>query len=214
MVRPSALLRNAPKPMSADHTKYHVASTGFWKKFRDNVAVNPEISTGLPIPTLNRFPQPASRPEKYATPATSASDPAFNPYWKRDSRRSYPQTSVITQTHLSSLLLSSPTLSSLPSPETAVETKQESSAIAPGSEPSDAQQVVPASEVPDLSTVLDKIPAGKAFLGGGLTTGQGSGSLPPLPPASNLHSGVKWTPKAGAEVPHGKYDYFPMYTVC
>ena len=41
--------------------------------------VNPEISSGLPIPTLNRFPQPGSRPERYATPATQASDVAFNP---------------------------------------------------------------------------------------------------------------------------------------
>ncbi|KIR27898.1 hypothetical protein I307_02818 [Cryptococcus deuterogattii 99/473] len=84
MVRPTALLRNAanaakPKPMSADHTKYHLAPTGFWKKFRDAVVVNPEISSGLPLPTENRYPQPASRPETYATPATKASDPAFNP---------------------------------------------------------------------------------------------------------------------------------------
>lgn len=41
--------------------------------------VNPEISSGLPIPELNRNPAPASRPELYATPATEASDIAFNP---------------------------------------------------------------------------------------------------------------------------------------
>lgn len=34
-----------------------------------------------------------------------ASDPAQNPYWKRDVRRAYPQLSVITQTELSSLLV-------------------------------------------------------------------------------------------------------------
>ncbi|OXH01170.1 hypothetical protein J010_06375 [Cryptococcus neoformans] len=196
--------------MSADHTKYHVAPTGFWKKFRDTVVVNPEISSGLPIPTENRYPQPASRPETYATPATKASDPAFNPYWKRDARRSYPQTSVITQSHLSTLLLSSPALASLPSPETAVETKWESSGIAPASPPSDAQQVVPASKVPALADVLQKLPEGKAYLGGGLTTGQGEG-LPPVPPPAQRNK--KWVPKAGEPVPHGKYDYFPMYTV-
>lgn len=41
--------------------------------------VNPEISSGLPIPELNRYPQPGSREERYATPATQASDVAFNP---------------------------------------------------------------------------------------------------------------------------------------
>jgi len=36
----------------------------------DTFSVNPDISSGLPIATLNRNPQPASRPEKYSTPAT------------------------------------------------------------------------------------------------------------------------------------------------
>ncbi|KAK2463290.1 hypothetical protein APHAL10511_004945 [Amanita phalloides] len=89
----------------ADATLYHLSPKGFWKKFRDVVSVNPAISSGLPVPSLNRHPQPASRPEKYATPATKASDPAHNPYWKRDVRRAYPQLSVITQTELSSLLI-------------------------------------------------------------------------------------------------------------
>lgn len=35
----------------------------------------------------------------------SASDPAQNPYWKRDVRRAYPQLSVVTQPDLSSLLI-------------------------------------------------------------------------------------------------------------
>lgn len=131
-------------------------------------------------------------------------------YWKRDTRRSYPQTSVITQSDLSALLLSSPALSSLPSPETAVETKPESSGIAPASPPSDAQQVVPAGKVPVLADVLQKLPQGKAYLGGGLTTGQGQG-LPPVAPPALISS--KWVPKAGEPVPHGEYAYFPMYTV-
>ena len=36
----------------------------------DAVVVNPEISSGLPIASINRYPQPASRPEKYTSPAT------------------------------------------------------------------------------------------------------------------------------------------------
>ena len=84
-------------------------------------AINPEISSGLPLQGVNRFPPPASRPECHSTPATKglknifcaliysehfiASDPAQNPYWKRDVRRAYPQLSVITQDQLSQLLI-------------------------------------------------------------------------------------------------------------
>ncbi|EKM54264.1 uncharacterized protein PHACADRAFT_97480 [Phanerochaete carnosa HHB-10118-sp] len=107
----------------ADHTLYHLSPKGFWKKFRtscfvalctrwldavctgDAVVINPEISSGLPIQGVHRYPPPASRPEKYSTPATKASDPAQNPYWKRDVRRAYPQLSVVTQTELSTLLI-------------------------------------------------------------------------------------------------------------
>ncbi|KAH8101988.1 hypothetical protein DFH11DRAFT_1523189 [Phellopilus nigrolimitatus] len=75
---------------AADHTLYHLSPKGFWKKFRDAVVVSPSISSGLPLAAVNRYPQPASRPEKYATPATKASNPAENPYWKRDVRRAAP----------------------------------------------------------------------------------------------------------------------------
>lgn len=36
----------------------------------DVAVVNPEISSGLPLPDIHRFPPPGSRPEKYSTPAT------------------------------------------------------------------------------------------------------------------------------------------------
>lgn len=39
----------------------------------DVVVINPDISSGLPLPDVNRYPQPGSRPEKYATPATKGS---------------------------------------------------------------------------------------------------------------------------------------------
>jgi len=96
------------KPVPAESTLYHLAPKGFWKKFRDAIVVNPEISTGLPLPSVNRYPQPGSRPEKYSTPATLASDPARNPYWKRDARRQYPRLSVVDQSELAQLLLASP----------------------------------------------------------------------------------------------------------
>ncbi|KAF5348626.1 hypothetical protein D9758_006852 [Tetrapyrgos nigripes] len=90
---------------AADSTLYHLSPKGFWKKFRDAIVINPEISSGLPMQGINRYPPPGSRPEKYSTPATKASDPAQNPYWKRDVRRAYPQLSVITQPGLSQLLI-------------------------------------------------------------------------------------------------------------
>jgi len=93
---------------AAEHTLYHLSPRGFWKKFRDQVVVNPEISSGLPLPSINRMPPPGSRPEQAATPATKASDPAQNPYWKRDVRRVYPQLSVVTQPELATFLLQSP----------------------------------------------------------------------------------------------------------
>ncbi|KAK8866032.1 hypothetical protein IAR55_001183 [Kwoniella newhampshirensis] len=215
MVRAAAVLRNAanagkPKPMSADHTLYHVAPTGFWKKFHKAMVVNPDISSGLPIPDKNRYPQPASRPEKYATPATKASDIAFNPYYKRDVRRAYPQTSVVTQSELSSLLLSSPTLGSLPSPETAETVRSDSSSIAPNADSSAASQSIVTSSVPSLSSVLEKLPAGKAFLGAGIRTASIGNGLPPAPPSPVTG---KWVPKQGAEVPHDKDAYFPMLVV-
>ena len=36
----------------------------------DAVVVNPEISSGIPLAGVNRWPQPGSRPEKYSSPAT------------------------------------------------------------------------------------------------------------------------------------------------
>ncbi|TFL04727.1 NUZM, NADH-ubiquinone oxidoreductase 21.3 kDa subunit [Pterulicium gracile] len=90
---------------AAESTLYHLKPKGFWKKFRDTVVVNPEISSGLPLADQNRTPQPASRHELYSTPATKASDPAENPYWKRDVRRAYPRLSVVTQNELSTLLI-------------------------------------------------------------------------------------------------------------
>ncbi|KAF7288638.1 RRM domain-containing protein [Mycena chlorophos] len=91
--------------VAADSTLYHLSPRGFWARFRAIAAVNDQISTGLPLPSINRFPPPASRPEKYSTPATKASDVAQNPYWKRDVRRAYPRLSVVTQPELSSLLI-------------------------------------------------------------------------------------------------------------
>jgi len=153
-----------------------------------HIPVNPELSSGLPIPALNRYPQPASRPERYATPATKASDPAFNPYFKRDTRRAWPQTSVISQEYLADLLIASPEgQKALPGPSTS------------------STSIATSSGKPSLTEVLSAIPA--TFKAGGIAAGKATASssgLPPSPP------GYKWKPKVGDDIPHAPDAYWPM----
>ncbi|KAJ8514444.1 hypothetical protein ONZ45_g8019 [Pleurotus djamor] len=166
---------------AADSTLYHLASKGFWKKFRDAVVVNPEISTGLPLPSLNRNPQPASRPEKYNTPATKASDPAQNPYWKRDVRRAYPQLSVVTQLELSSLL---------------IEHAQAPSVAAPVEGETAVAEV--AKEIPDLSAAIATVTSeAKVYT---------ESKLPPVIPTSYK----RWVPKRSPDAPHDPTTFFPL----
>jgi len=138
---------------AAEHTLYHWSPKGFWKKFRDNVVVNPEISSGLPLPAINRMPPPGSRPEHAATPATKASDPAQNPYWKRDVRRAYPQLSVVSQSDLARFLLQAP--------------EQPPKEGAEGAE----NKPVP-TRTPDLIAAIDTLASKKQF---------NNSALPPIP---------------------------------
>lgn len=62
-------------------------------------------STGNPLPIANRQPEPASRPERFSVPSSKASDVAENPYFRRDTRRNYPKTEVVTQPELAKLLI-------------------------------------------------------------------------------------------------------------
>ncbi|KAJ7680312.1 NUZM, NADH-ubiquinone oxidoreductase 21.3 kDa subunit [Mycena polygramma] len=170
---------------AAESTLYHLAPRGFWKKFREVVAVNPEISTGLPLPAIHRFPPPASRPEKYSTPATKASDPAQNPYWKRDVRRAYPQLSVVTQPELSSLLIEHATAKSVAAPkEGSTEDKKDV--------PADAPQPV------DLSVAISSITAAQKVYT--------PANLPPTLPTSR----ARWVPQLAPNAPHDPHGYFPM----
>ncbi|KAF8973298.1 21 kDa subunit of NADH dehydrogenase [Flammula alnicola] len=168
---------------AAESTLYHLSPKGFWKKFREVVAVNPDISSGLPLAAVNRYPTPASRPEKYSTPATKASDPAQNPYWKRDVRRAFPQLSVVTQSELSSLLI-------------------EHSGAKAVSAPSDATDAsgVPATErkVLDLSEAIATV----------TSTAQvySESKLPPALPIPHK----RWVPEQSPNAPHDEHSYFPM----
>ncbi|KIM40156.1 hypothetical protein M413DRAFT_446313 [Hebeloma cylindrosporum] len=165
----------------AESTLYHLSPKGFWKKFRDAVVVNPEISTGLPAASLNRYPPPASRPEKYSTPATKASDPAQNPYWKRDVRRAYPQLSVITQPELSNLLI-------------------EHSGVQAVSTPSEEKAGVPTTKDKglDLSEAIATITS--------QTQVYTESKLPPALPIPHN----RWVPRQSPNAPHDEHSYFPM----
>ncbi|KAE9411534.1 21 kDa subunit of NADH dehydrogenase, partial [Gymnopus androsaceus JB14] len=166
---------------AAESTLYHLSPQGFWKKFRDAVVVNPEISSGLPLQGVHRFPPPASRPEKYATPATKASDIAQNPYWKRDVRRAYPQLSVITQTGLSSLLIEHST------PQ----------AVAAPAEGSEAISTTP--EPVELAAAISKITES--------TKVYSESKLPPTLPIAY----PRWRPEKTEDVPRPQHAYFPMH---
>lgn len=122
-------------------------------------------------------------------------------------RRAYPQTSYIGQEELSSLLLSSPSLASIPAPPVeGTNTPSNTSSNTPMDPSASQTGIVKADSVPALSEVLNKLPSGQAFVGGGLTTGQGNGSLPPLPP----RIGAKWVPQPGEDIPSAPDAYFPM----
>ncbi|KAL1696246.1 hypothetical protein GGG16DRAFT_43932 [Schizophyllum commune] len=172
---------------AADHTLYHLSPKGFWKKFRDAVVVNPEISSGLPIQGVNRWPPPASRPERYNTPATKASDIAQNPYWKRDVRRAYPRLSAVTQTELSTLLLEHSSAQQIPAPTDA--------------DPNAKMVVAVPQEPKELTETIASVAAkGKLF------------SPAKLPPSmATPHK--KWAPTPGESLPGDPHAYFPMHLV-
>ncbi|KJA19943.1 hypothetical protein HYPSUDRAFT_142961 [Hypholoma sublateritium FD-334 SS-4] len=166
---------------AAESTLYHLSPKGFWKTFRDAVVVNPEISSGLPLASLNRYPTPASRPEKYSTPATKASDPAQNPYWKRDVRRAYPQLSVVTQSELSTLLIEHSSAQAVTAP----------SDIAESGVPATKKEV-------DLSEAIATVTANAQVYS--------ASRLPPSLPIPNK----PWVPKLSPAPPHDEHSYFPM----
>lgn len=178
------------------------------------MVVNPEISSGLPIPDLNRYPQPGSRPEIYSSPATKgahknhctltrltldlASDPAQNPYWKRDVRRAYPQLSVVTQSDLSTLLIqhSQPQtyacllvhLFSLANDHISI------------AAPTDQVKDVPA-EAPDAVDLTQAIATVAS-----ISPIYSETKLPPKVPTPFK----RWRPERAADAPHDPNAYFPM----
>lgn len=108
-LRSSRTLLNEVKYASPHKYHYVEGKTPFWRKFREIFSANPYISSGLPLPDHHRQPRPGSRPETdAATTPSRASDIAGNRYYERDFRRKYPALDMITQEHLTKLLLAAP----------------------------------------------------------------------------------------------------------
>lgn len=95
-----------PKLTKPRAQKQTLQSQGIWEMFRRAMALDPNRSSGVPLNPYFRNPTPGSLPEgSFEDPVTiPAGDIAGNPYWKRDSRRSYPRLSVVNQTDVVSLL--------------------------------------------------------------------------------------------------------------
>ncbi|KAI2473182.1 21 kDa subunit of NADH dehydrogenase [Annulohypoxylon bovei var. microspora] len=86
--------------------KQTLQSTGIWERVRRALAVDPNRSNGIPLNPYFRNPTPGAQdPLEYDDPVTApAGDIADNPYWKRDSRRSYPRLSFVSQADAVALL--------------------------------------------------------------------------------------------------------------
>ncbi|KAF9883593.1 hypothetical protein FE257_003146 [Aspergillus nanangensis] len=106
MARDILKAAKAASNVVAVHKKYTVQSTGVWERIRRLLAVDPNRSNGVPLNAQFRLPTPGSIPPlSYDDPVTiPAGDIADNPYWKRDTRRSYPQLSTVTQADTVGLL--------------------------------------------------------------------------------------------------------------
>ncbi|EPQ29334.1 uncharacterized protein PFL1_03089 [Pseudozyma flocculosa PF-1] len=192
--RASRTLLNAGKNYASPHAyTYKEGKTPFWRKFRETFSANPEISSGLPDPTMNRYPQPASRTERAMVPPSKASDPADNLYADRDFRRKYPKLEMITQKDLTQLLLASPN-------EDGTKTLQA---------PEDTSNTTALTRPADLDSptaftdVLAQVHKASETKPAGFYS---SSNLPPRPPFKTPHSILKL--QKGA-VPHDPHAYYP-----
>ncbi|KAN0064622.1 hypothetical protein ACQY0O_002251 [Thecaphora frezii] len=190
------LLQAASKRYVSPHSyTYKEGKTPFWRKFRHIFSANPDISSGLPDPILNRYPQPASRTERAMVPPSKASDNADNLYFDRDFRRKYPKLEMVTQKHLTQLLLASPNedgTRSLTSPE-------------------DANHTTALTRPADLDSptaftdVLAQVHSLPSSSGSNLVTFYSASNLPPRPPFKTPHSILKLQKGAVPKDPHAYY---------
>ncbi|BGP16828.1 hypothetical protein JCM10213_004675 [Rhodosporidiobolus nylandii] len=179
LLRVSRVVRK--EKLVSDPFAYHAKDENdMWAKVRKAWVVNPESSTGNPLPQHFRQPEPASRPEKFTVPSSKASDVAENPYFKRDFRRSYPKTEVVTQDELAKLLIAQGGFEALPPVS--------------GAEVSESTAITADTPTPSLASLYTSN-----------TSVATTGFRPPTPPGPKY----KWS-AAKEVVPHDPQSYFPM----
>lgn len=145
-------------------------------------------------------------------PLFPASDPAQNPYWKRDVRRAYPQLSVVTQPELSTLLIqhSGPAAESvLPPlmlhcsefPPCSSHPPNLSHRLAPPPDTTSSVAAAPPQLLLDLPEAIGAISAARQAYS--------TSALPPTPPTPFK----RWVPERAPDAPHDPNAYFPMILV-
>ncbi|KAI8984204.1 hypothetical protein BDF20DRAFT_858572 [Mycotypha africana] len=90
-----------------------------WSWVKKYFSVNPLSTDGMPVVGKFRTPAVGSRPEKYTTPKTSASNLSNNYYFNRDTRRNYPRLAVYTQQDVALMIEGAPVRASLPAEKAA-----------------------------------------------------------------------------------------------
>ncbi|UZJ52547.1 hypothetical protein CBS101457_001867 [Exobasidium rhododendri] len=192
--RASPALREASRYASPHKYTYVEGKTPFWRKFRQVMSMNPEISSGLPDPRKNRYPAPGSRPEHAGVAPSKASDVAANLYFNRDFRRKYPRLEMITQGHLTQLLLAS-------SNEDGTKTL-----APPGAEGSSSGSTALARPTDLASPAAFTQVLAQVHSPENAATHYSASNLPPRPPFKSPQHILKKMPGA---VPHDEYMYYP-----
>lgn len=162
----------SPLPLTPTPQKYTIQSTGIWERIRRLLAVDPTRSNGVPLNPQFRNPPPGSNePLSFIDPVTiPAGDIAENAYWKRDSRRSYPQLSFVNQADAVALL----SVGSEAAPKRELVGEEGGKAL------------VQAKGEGEKGLAAHFEAVGK----GGVLEALGNGGLPPLPSGAHLREGA------------------------
>ncbi|KAH8923783.1 hypothetical protein BT69DRAFT_1281149 [Atractiella rhizophila] len=155
--------------ISSNPFLYHYGSPSkLWDTFRKLVVVNPNSTTGMPLPIANRNPPPASREEHYTPAGTLSSDPAVNPYYARDYRRAYVPVRGVEQEELAKLIVQGDRRVSVPPPALPEAKETETGLVKETSSPSlaalYASTATPAStESATTKAFLPPVPPGRKY---------------------------------------------------
>ncbi len=171
----------------------------------ESLLTHTHTHNSLPLcdPLQYRTPEPGSRPEKHASPPSRASDIANNLYANRDFRRMYPKLEVVTQEHLTKLMLAAPNddgTRSLPAPSSPSSSSESSTAVSSAGSGTTALTAPTDLSAPSAFTdVLAQVHASPSVA-------YSPTNLPPTPPFRKAHHILKI--QKGA-IPHDEHAYFP-----